>query len=93
LALARRARPLKISFPGSRRVGFSARVLGGRLKIVLSKRVGRIRVAFGDGSIRTTGRLAADVQQRHAPLITIAVVASNRSGYWAYAPGRVRPLT
>jgi subtilase family serine protease len=93
LALARRARPLKISFPGSRRVGFSARVLGGRLKIVLSKRVWRIRIAFGDGSIRTTGRLAADVQQRHAPLITIAVVASNRSGYWAYAPGRVRPLT
>jgi hypothetical protein len=73
-------------------VALSAHDVGGRLRIKLSKPVWRIRVTFGPGSIRPTGRLEADVQQRRARLIKLAVIITNRSGYWAYVAGRVRPL-
>jgi hypothetical protein len=92
LTLARHGHPLTVSFPGSRRVALSAHALGGRLRIKLSKPVWRIHVTFGPGSIRPTGRLEADVQRRRAPLIKVVVIISNRSGYWAYVRGRVRPL-
>jgi hypothetical protein len=81
-----------VRFPGSRRVAFSVRGSGGKLRIQLAKPVWRIRVTFGAGSIRATGRLEADVRRPRTHLITVGVVISNRSGYWAYTAGRVRPL-
>jgi subtilase family serine protease len=92
LALAHHARPIMVRFPGSRRVAFSVRGSGGKLRIQLAKPVWRIRVTLGAGSIRATGRLEADVRRPRTHLITVGVVISNRSGYWAYTAGRVRPL-
>jgi hypothetical protein len=91
LAFTRRPRALTVAFPRSRRVAFTARVVGGRLRIVFASPVWRIRATLGHTAIRTTGRLAAEVQQRRLPLITITVVTTNPSGYWAEARVRVRP--
>jgi subtilase family serine protease len=93
LKFARRPRWATLTFPGSRRVRYSARVAGGRLRIVLASPVWRIKVTTGHRAVRATGRLAADVQGRRRSLVTIAVVTSNRSGYWAEVRTRLRPLS
>jgi len=91
LRFARPAGRVTVKVIGARRVGFASRVVGRRLRIVLAGPVRRIRVRIASGAIKATAPLAADVQRRHPPLVTVAVMTTDSSGHGVAARARIRP--
>jgi subtilase family serine protease len=91
LSFARTARRVTIAF-GGRRLAFSSRLVGGRLRVLLAAPVWRIRVTIATGAIRTTARLAANVQRQRHPVVAIAVMTTDSSGHGVAARARIKPL-
>jgi subtilase family serine protease len=77
---------------GGRRIPAYARVLDGRLRVVLAGSAERIRITLAAGALLGTPRLVADVRGRHPPKVTITVLATDAWGHGVAARARVTPL-
>jgi hypothetical protein len=76
---------------GGRRLGFSLRVTGGQLQVVLLEPASRIRITIRYSAIQASPRLATDVRGHQHPTLTVAVQAVDASGHGVGEQARIRP--
>jgi kumamolisin len=91
LRFGRTAGRVRVKVIGSRRVSFSTRVVGGRLRLAFRKPVWRIRVTVEPGAIRGGAAVAAGVRRGHPPLVTVALMTTDSSHHGVTVRTRIRP--
>jgi hypothetical protein len=79
---------LRVTLVGTRRHGFKARLVRGRLRVVLSAPAWRIRVSVS--AVRTSARITAAVRQNRTPSGLVAVMTTDSSGHAAWGRAATR---
>jgi subtilase family serine protease len=84
-------RQVTVTGTGGHGIGFSARLVRGRLQLTLARASARIRITIRYAAIRVTGRLAAAVRSRRRSPVTVSLQTLDAGNHGVGERARIRP--
>ncbi len=85
------ARNVAVTGQGGRRLAFRARVVGGRLQVIMAKPAPKIRIVIRGAAIEVTRGLSANVRGRRTGALTVSVKTTDAGRHSVATSARIRP--